>query len=95
MTVEPLVLQSSPIITVGYVMQVILSLGVVLAIIFAIAKYVLPKFKISTQGKIIEVVDRILLEPQISAYILKVGKKKWLLAASNKNIAKIGEVELE
>lgn len=95
MTPEALVLQSSPVISVGYIMQVILSLAIVLAIIYVSARFLLPKLKVTSPGRIIQVVDRTMLEPQVSAYILKVGKKSWLIAVSNKNIEKIAEVELE
>ncbi|MBU0630547.1 MAG: hypothetical protein KKC80_06480 [Candidatus Margulisbacteria bacterium] len=93
MTAEPLVMHSSPIITIGYVIQVFLSLGIVLAIIFVAARFVLPRFKISAPGKMIQVLDRIVLEPQVSAYVLKAGKRSWLVVISNKQIAKIDEVE--
>lgn len=92
MTQEALAFQSSPIMTAGYLMQVSLSLAIVLGLIYVIARFILPKLKISTTGKIIQVVDRVLLEPQISAYILKVGKKAWLVVASSKGVAKIDQV---
>lgn len=95
MTSESLVLQSSPIVTVGYVVQVLLSLAVVVALIYVVARYLLPRLKIGAPGKMIQVVDRVMLEPQVSAYIVKVGKKAWLIVASNKNVEKIEEVELE
>ncbi|MFH1386178.1 MAG: flagellar biosynthetic protein FliO [bacterium] len=95
MTTETLVLQSSPIITTGYIMQVFLSLLIVVALIYVGAKYLLPKFKVDSRSKLIKIVDRVYLEPQVSAYILKVGKKAWLLAVSNKQITKIDQVEEE
>lgn len=95
MTPEALTLQTSPIITVGYVMQIIISLAVIVALIYVIGRFVLPKLKITPSGKIIQVVDRAFLEPQVAAYILKVGKKSWLVVISNKQVAKIDEVETE
>lgn len=95
MTSETLVLQHSPIITLGYVMQVLISLGIVLALIYLVAKYVLPRMKVNTPGRLIQVLDRVYLEPQISAYILKVGKKAWLVVASSKQVEKISEIELD
>jgi len=92
MSPEVFPLKTSPIITLGYVMQVIFSLAVVLALIYVIAKYLLPKLKINPQGKIIQMVDRVMLEPQVSAYILKVGKKAWLIVSSNKQVEKIDEI---
>lgn len=97
MTPEALVLEHTPIITFGYLMQVLISLLVVLAFIYLIAKYLLPRLKISATGKIIKVVDRIYLEPQVSAYILKIGKSAWLIVTSNKQVTridKIGEEDL-
>ncbi|OGC11168.1 hypothetical protein A3K48_01395 [candidate division WOR-1 bacterium RIFOXYA12_FULL_52_29] len=86
-------MNSSPIITLGYVIQVFLSLGIVIAIMLVAARYILPRFKISAPGKMIEVLDRVILEPQVSAYVLKAGKKSWLVVISNKQIARIDEVE--
>jgi flagellar biogenesis protein FliO len=93
MTPEALVLQSSPIITAGYVMQVIFSLAIVVALIYAIARFLLPKLKTGGAGRLIQVVDRVLIEPQVAAYVLKAGKKSWLIVSSNKNVAKIAELE--
>ncbi|MGB9613254.1 MAG: hypothetical protein ACPL4K_03650 [Candidatus Margulisiibacteriota bacterium] len=95
MTTETFALQTSPIITAGYLMQIILSLAVIVALIYVIGRFILPKLKITPVGKIIQVVDRAFLEPQVAAYILKVGKKAWLVVISNKQIAKIDEVEVE
>lgn len=92
MTPEALTLQASPIITVGYVMQVFISLLVVLALIYVCARYLLPRLKVTPTGRIIQVVDRTMLEPQVSAYILKVGKKAWLVLTSNKQIEKVDEI---
>lgn len=95
MTTETLALQASPIVTVGYLMQVLFSLAVVLALIFVIAKYLLPKLRVATVGRVISVVDRVMLEPQVTAYILKVGKKAWLVVASNKAVQSVAEVSAE
>jgi flagellar biogenesis protein FliO len=90
---EALALQSSPIITVGYVMQVLFSLAVVVAMIYIIGRYLLPKLKVTGSGRLIQVIDRVLIEPQVAAYILKVGEKSWLIVSSNKNVEKIAEIE--
>jgi flagellar biogenesis protein FliO len=92
MTSEALVLQSSPIVTAGYVMQVVVSLAVVVGLIYVIARFVLPKMRVAGTGRVIQIVDRVMIEPQIAAYILKVGKKSWLVASSNKNIEKIADL---
>ncbi|MFA5893380.1 MAG: hypothetical protein WC903_05400 [Candidatus Margulisiibacteriota bacterium] len=95
MTAETLALQASPIVTVGYLMQVIFSLAVVLTLIFVIAKYLLPKLRVATVGRVISVVDRVMLEPQVTAYILKVGLRSWLVVASNKAVHSVAEVSGE
>jgi flagellar biogenesis protein FliO len=95
MTPEALALQRTPIITFGYVMQVVISLLVVLAFIYFAARYLLPRLKMTPAGKLIKVVDRVYLEPQVTAYILRVGKSAWLLVSSNKQIARIDKIEEE
>jgi len=95
MTAEALVLQTSPIVTTGYVMQVLISLAVVVAFIFVIAKYLLPRMQINAPGRLIKVVDRLMLEPQVSAYVLRVGKKAWLVVSSAKNVIKVDEIAEE
>lgn len=93
MTVEALVLNNAPVVTFGYVMQVIVSLFVVLAFIYAAGKYLLPRIKPSGSSKLIKVLDRVTLEPQVSAYILKVGRSAWLVVAGNKSVTKIEKIE--
>ena len=95
MTPEALALQRTPIITFGYIMQVFISLLVVLAFIYLIAKYLLPKMKIAATGKVIKVLDRVYLEPQVSAYVLKVGKTAWLVMTSSKQVARIDKIDEE
>jgi flagellar biogenesis protein FliO len=95
MTAEALAFQRTPIITFGYIMQVFISLLVVLAFIYLIAKYLLPRLKINATGKVIKVLDRVYLEPQVSAYILRVGKSAWLVVTSNKQVARIDKIDEE
>ena len=96
MTTEVVVFQSTPIITFGYIMQVFFSLLVVIAVIYLVSKYVLPRLKASsTTGKIIKITDRVYLEPQVAAYILQVGQSAWLIAVSNKQIARIDKIDPE
>jgi len=83
----------SPVVTFGYLIQVFISLLIVVGLIYFTAKYILPKFQVGGKGKLIEVVDRIGLEPQVSAYILRVGGRSWLVVASNKNVELISELE--
>lgn len=95
MTHEALVFQSSPIITAGYVMQVFISLAIVVALIYLTARFVLPRMQVNASGRMIQILDRVFLEPQVSAYILKVGEKAWLVVTSSKQVQKIDEVEIK
>ncbi len=92
-TREALVLQTSPIITAGYIFQVLISLAVVVAFIYVIAKFLLPRMQINAPGRLIKVIDRLMLEPQVTAYVLKIGKRSWFLVSSAKNVTKIDEIE--
>ena len=93
MTSEALVLNTTPIITFGYIVQVTISLAVIIAFIYLCAKFVLPKLKVGNIGKHIKLVDKIFLEPQVSAYILKVKKNAWLIVVSNKHISRIDKID--
>ncbi len=84
---------ASSIITFGYVIQLFFSLLIVFGLIYLTSKYILPRFKMEAKGKIIEVLDRIVLEPQVSSYIIKVGRQKYLLGVSNKNVTLIDTLE--
>ncbi len=93
MTTEALVLQTSPIITFGYVIQVIVSLLIVIVLIYLSARFLLPKLKFGGTGRLIKLVDRVYLEPTVAAYVLKIGKAAWLVMSSNKNITKIDRID--
>jgi len=93
MTGEALVLNTTPIITFGYVIQVIISLAIIIGFIYMCAKFILPKLKVGNTGKLIKLVDKIFLEPQVSAYILKVKKAAWLVVVSNKQISRIDKID--
>jgi len=93
MTTEALVLQTSPIITFGYVVQVIISLLIVVTLIYLSARFLLPKLKFGSTGRLVKVVDRVYLEPNVTAYVLKIGKAAWLVMSSNKNITKIDRID--
>ena len=86
MTYEALVLQKSPIVTFGYVLQVTFSLLIVLALIYLTSKYILPRMQVAGKGRLIEVIDRAQLEPQVTTYIIKVYKKQYILAVSNRGL---------
>ena len=79
--------------TIGYVFQLILSLAIVIGIIYFSAKYLFPKLQLPSQGKLIQVVDRIGLEPQVSAYIISVHEKSYLIVVSQKGVTLIDKLE--
>ncbi|MFH1541653.1 MAG: hypothetical protein ABIE84_00995 [bacterium] len=93
MTTEALVLQSTPIITFGYIMQVFFSLLVILALLYITGRYFLPRIKTAGKGKMIEIVDRVYLEPQVYAYVIKVGKDSWFVMSGNKQVTRIDKLE--
>ncbi len=97
MTYEALALQKTPIVTFGYIMQVIISLLIVLGLIYLTAKYILPKLQVASIGKNIKIIDRIGLEPQVTVYTIKIGSLSYVIAVSSKNttlIDKFKEGEL-
>lgn len=87
-------LKSSPIITVSYIFQLFISLLIVFSLMYLIYKYVLPRLNVTSKSKLIEVVDRVGLEPQVAAYIIKVKDSSWLVVASNKNVSVISKIEV-
>ena len=84
MTYEALVLQKTPIVTFGYIMQVIISLAIVIGLIYLCAKYLLPRLQVAPQGKLIHITDRLGIEPQVTVYTIKVGSQVYLIAVSGK-----------
>ncbi len=95
MTPEAVAFQQTPVVTFGYIVQVFFSLAVVIGFIWLIGKFLLPKMKVSSVGKLITIVDRVYLEPSVTSYILKVGKDAWLVVVGNKQVAKIDKVNIE
>jgi flagellar biogenesis protein FliO len=90
---EVLTVGRSPLVTVGYILQLIISLAIVIGLIYFVAKYILPKIQIPSTAKMIEVKDRIGLEPQVSAYIISVQGRSYLIAVSAKNVTLIDKLE--
>lgn len=80
-------------ITFGYIIQLVFSLAIVFGFIYIGAKYLLPKFSSSTKGRLIQIEDKVVLEPQVTSYIIKVGSDSWLVVVSNKNVARIDKLE--
>jgi len=83
----------SPLVTIGYVFQLILSLAIVIGLIYFSAKYLFPKIQLPSQGKLIQVVDRIGLEPQVSAYIISAYDRSYLIVVSQKGVTLIDKLE--
>lgn len=90
---EVISFQKTPIVTFGYVMQVIFSLALVLGLIYIVSKFLLPKIRLNPKGKTIEIKERIGLEPGLSAYIIKTKDKNHLIIAGAKGIALIDTYE--
>ena len=86
---EAISFQRTPIVTFGYIMQVILSLAIVLGLIYVASKFLLPRMKFNPKGRTIEIKERIGLEPGLSAYIPKAKDKNHLIIAGQKGIALI------
>ena len=94
MIVSPEVMHTgSPLITIGYIFQLIISLAIVIGLIFFSAKYLFPKLQLPSQGKSIQIIDRIGLEPQVSAYVISANNKQYLIAVSNKSVTLIDKLE--
>ena len=88
-------LKGSPILTIGYIFQVFISLLIVIGIIYLCAKYVLPRLQITSSSRLIEVVDRMGLEPQVTAFIIKVRNKSWLIVSSKGSVAVVDKIDTE
>lgn len=84
---------ASPLVTIGYIFQLILSLAIVIGLIYFSAKYLFPKLQLPSQGKLIQIVDRIGLEPQVSAYIISANEKSYLIVVSQKCVTLIDKLE--
>jgi len=95
MTPEAIAFRSAPIVTVGYFIQLLFSFLVVLGLIYVAARFIFPKLRPVISRGLIEVVDRRTLEPQVTAYILKVRSTSWLIVVSNKNVEVIDKLEKE
>jgi len=84
---------ASPLVTIGYVFQLIISLAIVIGLIYFSAKYLFPRLQLPSQGKFIQILDRIGLEPQVSAYIISANDKSYLIVVSNKGVTLIDKLE--
>jgi flagellar protein FliO/FliZ len=87
MTYEALVLEKTPVVTFGYIVQVALSLAIVLGLIYLISRFLLPRLQMTGKSRLVEVLDRIGLEPQVTAYVIKFNKNIYLVACGQKGVA--------
>ena len=90
---ETISVGSSPLVTVGYLLQLVVSLGIVVGLIYVSAKFLLPKLQLPSSGSMIQVLDRVGIEPQVSAYVISAYGKTYLVAVSNKNVTLIDKLE--
>lgn len=93
LTYEALSLNKTPIVTFGYIVQVTISLLVVLGLIYLTSRYLLPRLQVNPKGKLLEVLDRVGLEPQVTAYVLKFKKNLYVVGVSNKNVSLIDKLK--
>ena len=82
-----------PLFTVWYILQLIVSLGIVIGLIYFSAKYLFPKLQIPSSGKSIQILDKIGIEPQVSAYIISAQDKAYFVIVSNKGVTLIDKLE--
>ena len=94
-TIEAPSFSSSPLVTVGYVIQLLLSLLVVFLLIYVSAKYLLPKLQPKSRSRYLEVLDRLVMEPQVTAYVLKFRSKSWVVVISNKQVTRLDAISEE
>ena len=67
--------------------------AVVFGFIYLTAKYLLPKIQPGTKGKYIEVIDKVVIEPSVTAYIIKAANIRHLVIVSGKSATVLGKVE--
>lgn len=92
-TPEVITVGRSPLITFGYIIQLLVSLAIVVGLIYVAAKYLTPKLSLGSTGQLIKIKDRIFLEPQVSAYIISAQDKNYLIVVSNKGVTLIDKLE--
>jgi flagellar biogenesis protein FliO len=80
-------------ITVGYIFQLIISLGIVIGLIYFSAKYLFPKLQLPSHGQAIQILDRVGIEPQVTAYIISAYDRSYLIAVSNKGVTVLDKLE--
>jgi flagellar biogenesis protein FliO len=91
---EVLAASRTPLVSAGYIMQLIISLAIVVGLIYFFARYLLPKLQLPSSGNLIQIKEKIGLEPQVSAYIISVREKSYLVVVSNKGVTLIDKLEI-
>lgn len=92
-SLENISLSNGSVMGPGYIMQVIFSLAIVIGFAYITLKYVLPKLKTSSIGRYIKVIDRVFLEPQVTAYMLEAKGKSYLVVISQKKATLLDKYE--
>lgn len=92
-TPEMITVGASPLVTLGYVAQLLISLAIIIALIYFSAKYLVPRLNLPSAGQMIKIKDRIGIEPQVSAYIISAQEKSYLIVVSNKSVTLIDRLE--
>lgn len=90
---EAVTVARSPLVSAGYILQLIISLAIVLGLIYLSAKYILPKIQLPAGDRTINIVDRIGLEPQVTSYIISARGNSYLIVVSNKGATLIDKFE--
>ena len=90
---ESAVPAAQPLFTIGYIFQLIISLAIVIGLIYFSAKYLFPKLQRPSHGQTIQILDRVGIEPQVSAYIISAYDKSYLIVVSNKGVTLLDKLE--
>ena len=76
-----------------YLLKTFFYLGVFAVIFYLVMKYVFPKMgNFAKMGTHIQVLDRRMLELNVSVHLVQVGTKYFLLGSASKNISLLSEI---
>jgi len=76
--------------------QTILALGFVCLLAYVVLRVVLPRLNVATAGRsMVNVIDRIQLDPRRSLYVVEVTGRWLLIAASEGGVQLISELDAE
>jgi flagellar biogenesis protein FliO len=89
----PNVYAFTPVSGFMYLFKTFFYLGVFAVIFYLIMKYVFPKMgNFTKMGGHIQVLDRRVLELNVSVHLVQVGSKYFLLGSASKNISMLAEI---